>query len=516
MIWAKEDKARLYKAADSLALSHETKFADVARSQFEVDKRDVFALVNAVKGKARKEAGTIFWNEVADDLSLVFNDDANQRWANAFSPAVQGVVFDAAGMWDAELGFSFDVHNFEAEDWFNKTSLKFADPITKTSERELAVLLQQAEIEGWTITKTQKALTDVFNQWAHGTTNRATFAGARLPPYRTEMIARTVSMQSYNAGTTTLFENAGVEEREWLATQDDRTRDDHLAADGQVMGINEPFVIGGFEMMYPGDDSLGAPLDEIINCRCATLPILPEMGLTRDEADEGEDAVGGEMAAESAIEQPPVELETPSYDQMPEPKDYAALNDWPIEDVKQFVEDRAAWIQETLSASEQEALTRYTGSSFERINDRLRQVRSFSGTDEQSLKFTTHQLDLAFAKSGLDEDTKLYRGVREDSFPPEWKGLDVDLLPGMVYTDNGFTSTSTDKTRAEGWGGSGNESYKITILAPKDYEAIYVQSISQFPNEREMLLARGASFRIVDATQESNGLRRITVELLPK
>jgi hypothetical protein len=38
----------------------------------------------------------------------------------------------------------------------------------------------------------------------------------------------------------------------------------HLAADGQHVLVNEPFDIGGVEMMYPRDPA--APLDETINC----------------------------------------------------------------------------------------------------------------------------------------------------------------------------------------------------------------------------------------------------------
>lgn len=34
---------------------------------------------------------------------------------------------------------------------------------------------------------------------------------------------------------------------------------------------NEPFIINGYKMMFPLDDSMGAPIDEIINCRCVEL-----------------------------------------------------------------------------------------------------------------------------------------------------------------------------------------------------------------------------------------------------
>ena len=48
---------------------------------------------------------------------------------------------------------------------------------------------------------------------------------------------------------------------------------DHLAADGQCVGMQERFIIPGVngdaELRYPGDPS--GPAACIINCRCATI-----------------------------------------------------------------------------------------------------------------------------------------------------------------------------------------------------------------------------------------------------
>jgi uncharacterized protein with gpF-like domain len=53
--------------------------------------------------------------------------------------------------------------------------------------------------------------------------------------------------------------------------RDERVRVSHWEADGQTVPINEPFIINGYKMMFPLDDSMGAPIDEIINCRCVEL-----------------------------------------------------------------------------------------------------------------------------------------------------------------------------------------------------------------------------------------------------
>ncbi|MCJ7639573.1 MAG: phage head morphogenesis protein [Euryarchaeota archaeon] len=44
------------------------------------------------------------------------------------------------------------------------------------------------------------------------------------------------------------------------------SRQDHMDADGQSVPQSEPFVVGGEEMMEPGDDSASA--DQIVNCAC--------------------------------------------------------------------------------------------------------------------------------------------------------------------------------------------------------------------------------------------------------
>jgi hypothetical protein len=57
----------------------------------------------------------------------------------------------------------------------------------------------------------------------------------------------------------------------WQTMEDERVRLTHAEADLQTVPINVPFTVGGYQMMFPGDDSLGAPLKEIIGCRCVEL-----------------------------------------------------------------------------------------------------------------------------------------------------------------------------------------------------------------------------------------------------
>lgn len=62
--------------------------------------------------------------------------------------------------------------------------------------------------------------------------------------------------------------------KEWRATDDSRTRDAHLEADGQRVPVDEPFIVDGEELMFPGDYSLGASPGNTINCRCTVVYII--------------------------------------------------------------------------------------------------------------------------------------------------------------------------------------------------------------------------------------------------
>lgn len=57
--------------------------------------------------------------------------------------------------------------------------------------------------------------------------------------------------------------------KQWLATEDERTRPTHLAADGQVVPLDQPFTVGLEPLMYPGDPT-GSD-GEVINCRCTVI-----------------------------------------------------------------------------------------------------------------------------------------------------------------------------------------------------------------------------------------------------
>jgi uncharacterized protein with gpF-like domain len=99
----------------------------------------------------------------------------------------------------------------------------------------------------------------------------------RMVAYRGDTIARTEALSTVNEAKHEAMlqavEQADLDTerliRVWHSTRDKRTRDTHREMNGQEVGIDEPFESpSGAQLMYPGDDSLGAGPEEIISCRC--------------------------------------------------------------------------------------------------------------------------------------------------------------------------------------------------------------------------------------------------------
>lgn len=92
---------------------------------------------------------------------------------------------------------------------------------------------------------------------------------------RAGTIARTETHSAANVAAQGVAKASGVQmRREWVAANNERTRKDHKDADGQIVGMNEPFKVGGYELMYPSDYAANAPARLTINCRCAVAFIL--------------------------------------------------------------------------------------------------------------------------------------------------------------------------------------------------------------------------------------------------
>ena len=87
---------------------------------------------------------------------------------------------------------------------------------------------------------------------------------------RAMTIARTEMGTAYSNGRTIGMKQAGIQRHEWLSAKDDAVRPSH-EIDGEDVAIGEPFSNGLIQPLDPE----GLP-EEVINCRCTTLPVVSE------------------------------------------------------------------------------------------------------------------------------------------------------------------------------------------------------------------------------------------------
>ena len=148
--------------------------------------------------------------------------------------------------------------------------------------------------------------------------------------------------------------------------------------------------------------------------------------------------------------------------------------------------DSEGWIQE-LTDKEKRAIQKYTYNSgdkkpnrfFERLNAMLRGDLP----EDEKLRIYADIISSALNKSRIKRDVIAYRN------------LDVDLYSGFEVNDliieEQFISTSVSKRAAL------EKPYKVVIYIPKGSGGAYIEAISKYPKQRELLLDKGTIFRVI-------------------
>lgn len=142
--------------------------------------------------------------------------------------------------------------------WILNRSLTLAKSINATTMDAIRKVLAEGFEAGESMPQLSKRIEGYFTENAK---------------YRSEMISRTEVVAASNRGAIDRYAKEGIEQKEWFAAMDERTRDTHLAANGQIVGINEDFKVGADSMPGPGQGSDPA---ENVNCRCVVLAVLPD------------------------------------------------------------------------------------------------------------------------------------------------------------------------------------------------------------------------------------------------
>lgn len=233
----------------TLTTHWEQQFATALAAVMEEQRQDVLDVL-AGGGRAVREIA------VADP----FDKD---KWIKAFKltmkPVVQNIVNDQAGLALNELGVSvaFDVQDPNVIRAMEKQLQRFATEVNDTTWDALKATLAEGVDAGEGIGQLAERVEAVMVD--------------RIKSSK-ETIARTEVTASSTVGTQESWRQSGVVTgKEWIAALDNRTRESHVHAHGQVVGIDENFSVGGATGPGPGMMSSAA---ESVNCRCSMAPVL--------------------------------------------------------------------------------------------------------------------------------------------------------------------------------------------------------------------------------------------------
>jgi hypothetical protein len=253
---ARERRARVWRTADATVRTLEARWTKAIRKLFARQQKAVISRLEGNRGRRVRADGTPnpdelfdsdFWAaETVDDTEALYELVATAGFARV----------------SAQFGINFDLEAAYARDFIEARVNQLAGQVTDTTYQTIKDALSAGVAEGESIPDLATRIRAVFDT---------------ADKVRAATIARTETISAFN-GSASLAAAQLPDDvaggQEWIATADGHTRDDHADADGQIVGMNEAFNVGGESLAYPGDPS-GDPAN-VVNCRCAIGFLTPD------------------------------------------------------------------------------------------------------------------------------------------------------------------------------------------------------------------------------------------------
>ena len=219
------------------------------------------------------------YNKATDDY--LKNQNTN-NWSSLFKEyeiaAIYAVLYSNIGLNFAKLfkklnsgkfpnEFNTDNYNNIWRDKFRQAGLKISEfkgkDVSLASQKEITRIISKLH---------KSPEFQALNEREAGRILKSQFG--KLADYKAKRIVRTEATNAANFATLqTANDMYGIDnvEKTWLAGFA-RTRETHVAANGQKVSGNDKFLVGGEYLTQPGSGSLA---ENNINCRC-TLLIKPK------------------------------------------------------------------------------------------------------------------------------------------------------------------------------------------------------------------------------------------------
>lgn len=257
----KSDRISYWKRFDFRLGDEEAKFQRLMKRYFREQQSRVIEELNKYTGSGKLLAKLDIYQkaDIPPDSDSIFNLKKENEILKEKTESVirDGLRRSAESVYqDFSLDFVFNVRNervLEAIEEFESALAKIND----LNYESIRSILSEGYSNGLSLSEIEQNIRKEFDLWIS---------------YRPERIARTEMLGVLNRGSLLGYEQAEIEKLEWIATQDERTRDAHSEIDGSVINIGERFNVGGELMRHPGDPSASA--GNIVNCRCTTAPVI--------------------------------------------------------------------------------------------------------------------------------------------------------------------------------------------------------------------------------------------------
>jgi HK97 family phage portal protein len=153
-----------------------------------------------------------------------------------------------------EVKFEEDIFSRAIRTWIASEGAKRVVGIGETTKDKIRRELNAGVAAGEGTFELTKRLTSMYSEFS---------------TIRAERIARTEVISASNLGSQTAARSTGLPlEKEWISTFDSRTRSPHASAHGQRRDMDRPYDVMGQRLMFPGDGSMGATADNLVQCRC--------------------------------------------------------------------------------------------------------------------------------------------------------------------------------------------------------------------------------------------------------
>jgi hypothetical protein len=194
-------------------------------------------------------------NNVKADIKKKYarGGEYREQWDKNFQRLIGKTYI--RGAQETGVAVSFTLQSKEVQRAIKKRANLLAGEVSKTSFKQIQAAITAGERSGLSYAE----IAELVQQTAFGRANTEN---------RARTIARTESAGAMSQGSWDQAKDADIFVRkEWLAFEDEATRDSHL--DAMAMGaipIDEPFTN---QLMYPLEPG-GAP-GEVINCRCTLV-----------------------------------------------------------------------------------------------------------------------------------------------------------------------------------------------------------------------------------------------------